>query len=289
MIAVKKTVAPLVVGSMILFSSGCANMPDMSKATTGAIGGAVAGAAVGAQVGGARGALVGAVIGGVIGNQIGNYLDENDKKKMAELEMKALSSGKAQSFVANKSKEKVTITPGPTTRETLATYSLSPNLTNHTLEIAAKVEIVAFVDTPLYSDTNLKQAPRMVMKKGEKLVVPATVSSNARWGAVVEGETVIGYVPVSYLDKKTARAYAPPKAIAKAKAAIPPTPAVATSTPKAPAGELIAVAAPADAQAQIQKASMVGNCKISVRHVKDTTENLKYCIEPPKGWQPVKA
>lgn len=283
MIAVKRTVAPLLVGSLIMFSSGCANMPDMNKATQGAIGGAVAGAAVGAQVGGVRGALVGAVIGGVIGNQIGNYLDENDKKKLAELEIKALNSGREQSFIANKSKEKVTITPGPTTKETVATYALSPNVSNHSLDVTAPLEIPAHVDTPIYSDSNTKNSPRLIMKKGQKLVVPAMISKNAKWGAVVEGDTVIGYVPTSYLNKKTARAYQPPKVARLAKAA---RPAVVASPPKAP--ELVAIAAPA-AEPLPQKIAVQGNCKTSIRKVKDTTETLKYCIEPPSGWKSVQA
>lgn len=276
----------MMIGFIILFSPGCSNI-DISKSTQGAVGGAVAGAAIGAQAGGARGALVGAVIGGIIGQQIGNYLDEQDKKKMLELEQRALRTGKSQSFVSNKTKEKVSITTGPTTKETLATYSLSPNVINYSLSMSPTVDISAYVDTPIYSSTNGKIRPRLVMKKGEKLTVPARVATNTHWGAVVEGETVIGYVPTSYLDKKTAKSYAPPVSAKTTKDSDPISNPVVNAKTR-PSDPAITTAA-TTAQPQLQKASVVGNCKISVRRVKDTTENMKWCEEPPSGWKQVKA
>lgn len=287
---VKRAAFPLTASAMILFSSGCANI-DASKTTQGTVAGAVAGAAIGAQAGGVRGAVVGAVIGGVIGNQIGSYLDEQDKKKLAELELKALKTGQEQSFVANKSKEKVTITPGAIQKETIATYVISPNVSNYPLTVASRIEIDAIVDTPVYGDTDTKKSPRLVLKKGEKIVVPATVDKNDKWGAVIEGDTVVGYVPVSFLSQKTAKAYVPPKAaatkVAAAKKTSTPAPAViAAEKSNVPAPTVVAAV---PSEPQLQKASVVGNCKINVIRVKDTKENIKWCQEPPSGWKQVQA
>lgn len=272
-------------GSLTLFSTACSNMPDVSKTMQGTVGGAVAGAAIGAQAGGARGALVGAIVGGFIGNRIGNYLDEQDMKKLEKLEMDALRTGKAQSFVAQKSNEKVTITPGPVLRETLATYAVSPSVTSHPLELASRVEVPALVDTPVYQTTNTRERPSQVVKKGQPLRVPAVVGKDKRWGAVVEGETVVGYVPVSYLNSKTARAYVPPVA-AKPVAKKP-----AAAKPAAESAGPVETAQPAALASEPRQltAAVVGNCKVSVRRVKDTVEELKYCNEPPKGWQKVVA
>jgi len=282
MSVVKKVAVPVLAGSMMLFATACSNMPDVSKTAQGTIGGAVAGAAIGAQAGGARGALVGAVIGGFIGNRIGSYLDEQDMKKLEQLEMAALRTGKAQSFVARKSNEKVTITPGVVRRETLATYTLSPGVTSHPLESATAMNIAAFVDTPVYPTTNLRQRPSRVISKGQRLIVPAVAGNNKRWGAVAEGDTVIGYVPLSYLDGKTARAYVPPA---------PASTKVAVSTSSKPAAVVTpeSQVVPVDTQPRIIKASVMGNCKVSVRKVKEAVEELKYCNEPPKGWKKVNA
>lgn len=279
----KKIAIYALAGSLTLFSTACSNMPDVSKTVQGTVGGAVAGAAIGAQVGGARGALVGAVVGGVIGNRIGNYLDEQDMKKLEKLEMDALRTGKAQSFVAQKSNEKVTITPGPVQRETLATYAVSPSVSSYPLELASTVQVPAFVDTPVYPNTNARERPNQILKKGQLLRVPAVVGKDKRWGAVVEGGTVIGYVPVSYLDGKTARAYVPPAKPAAKKPAV----AKPAAEPAQPV-ETASVTAPASAPREL-RASVVGNCKVSVRRVKDTVEELKYCNGPPKGWQKVVA
>ncbi|MDR1888180.1 MAG: glycine zipper 2TM domain-containing protein [Zoogloeaceae bacterium] len=292
---VNKAIPLLLAGSLITFSSGCSDLP-ISKEIQGTLGGAVVGAAVGAKADGKHGAIIGGLIGGFIGNRIGSYLDEEDKKKLQQLEMKALETDESQSFIANKSKEEVTITPGPTTRETLATYELSPNVTNYSLDLVSRVEIAAHVDTPIYSDTNRSLNPRMVLKKGQQLVVPATVVDNSDWGAVAEGDTVIGYVPLSYLDKHTARAYAPPVARAKTtprkETAKAPTQAPPSASPAAPAPppaeSTVQASAPPAEKPAVQKAAVIGNCKISVRRVKNTTENIKYCKEPPSGWKVVK-
>ena len=171
-------------------------------------------------------------------------------------------------------------------------------MTNYSLNVASTVEIAAFVDTPIYADIHRKLTPRLVLKKGQQLVVPATVAEHADWGAVAEGGTVIGYVPLSYLDKHTAKAYAPPVAkitppktetvkapvTPKTETAKAPT-EMATPSASLPAESITQASAPPAAKAPVQKAEVVGDCKISVRHVKGTEETIKYCKEPPKGWK----
>ena len=120
MINVKKVISIMLAVPLIAFSTACSDIP-ISKEVQSTLGGVLVGAAIGAKTGGKQGAIIGAIAGGFIGKRLGVYLDEEDKKKLAQLEQKALETDKPQAFIANKSKEEVTITPGPTIQETLAT------------------------------------------------------------------------------------------------------------------------------------------------------------------------
>ena len=286
----KAFLVPIVALPLLIGSSGCADMP---KSTSVAVGGAVAGAAVGARAGGVYGALAGAVIGGVIGNQIGSYLDEEDKKKLIALEQKALESGKPVSFVSTKSSAKITSTPAAPTTESVRSYSLSSNVDSNQLVVVEPRSVDAYVDTPVYSSTNEKTTPKMIVKKGSAVSVPALVESDKKWGAVIENDVVLGYVPVKYLDPKIAKKAAPKLKVAKA---VPPA-AVATTSSSVGTGS----AKPSDAGAAkaaeppMQVVRAVGTCKVVTRTV-DTgssatsfTENVTYCKEPPKGWKTLAA
>lgn len=187
---------------ILLLHQGCANTP---KATSFSVGGALTGAAIGASQAGIRGAIVGAAIGGFVGNRLGAYLDDEDMKKLAELEQKAASSGRSTSFVANKTGNTVTITPEKESTQKIRSYSVSESVVQRNLKLIEPLSVAAYVDTPLYHDTSDKAAPKGVIKKGQPIFVPAHVGDNVRWGAVVDSDNVIGYVPLRYLDQKLAR------------------------------------------------------------------------------------
>ena len=289
----KKLLVSIVALPLLVGATGCANVP---KSTSLSVGGAVAGAAVGARAGGMYGAVAGAVIGGVIGNQIGAYLDEEDKKKLAALEMKALETGKSASFVTGKSNTKVTLTPAAETTESVRTYTLSSNIDSNQLMVVEPKNINAYVDTPVYSSTNEKSTPRMILKKGEAVSVPALVESNKKWGAIVEKDVVLGYVPLKYMDQKTAKQAVPKTKKVDVVAKTPPA-AVASATTASPADASVAKSPETGAaktlEAPVQVVKAVGTCKVVTRTV-DTgntttsfTENVTYCKEPPKGWKTV--
>ena len=70
---------------LLLAFTGCAT--DSSKSDTGTLWGAVLGGLLGSQTGDNNKAvriLVGAALGGMIGRTIGRYMDENDRKKVAQ-------------------------------------------------------------------------------------------------------------------------------------------------------------------------------------------------------------
>jgi hypothetical protein len=204
---------------LLMFSTSCANvnLDELSKTAKGTLAGAATGAVAGGlATGNVRGALVGAVIGGIIGNRIGAYLDEQDQEELQKLHTKALQNGKEQSFVTRKTGDKLTITPSAI-EPGIETYELAEGVQERGLIPADEVSIEAYVNTPVYSDTNVKKAPRYVLKQGSKLHVPMRVAgkSGSGWGAVVDkslvgNSRVVGYVQTSYLDPKTARAYRPP-------------------------------------------------------------------------------
>lgn len=273
----KMIVWPIVAIPLVAFSTGCANTP---KTPTLTVGGAVAGAVVGARVAGPTGAVVGAVIGGVAGHSLGTYLDEADMKKMSALEMNAIQSGKPVSFVADKSKAKVTLVPEAEKKEQMKSYSLASGVAMQPLAIQAPTQVVAKYDTPVYWTTNAKQEPRTTLKKGTDIAIPALVENNAKWGAVVEGDSVIGYVPLAALNQK------PPAKPAKAKTIVAKAPAeaapAAKDSPQPAAGN----------SGDVKMVHAVGVCKTVTRTVetssKDSfTEQVKYCKEPPKGWKSI--
>lgn len=271
MYAVRKApLWPVVAIPLLVFSTGCANTP---KSTTLSVGGAVAGAVVGARVAGPTGAVVGAVVGGVAGYSLGSYLDEADKKRLSAMELKAIESGKSATFVAGKSKAKVTITPEAEKKENLKSYSLATGVVAQPLAMASPMQTTLKYDTPIYRSLNAKQEPRTTLKKGNEIAIPAVVENNTKWGVVVENDTVVGYVLVAGLNK-------PPAKAAPAKVAAPAAkeaPLIAVSTEKT----------------EPQLVHAVATCKVVVRKV-DTgnkmesfTEQVKYCKEPPKGWKNV--
>lgn len=286
----------LVVLLIVVYLVGCANI-DMSKKMQGTALGGIFGGIVGDRVNGKKGAVVGVIVGTIVGNLIGDYLDEEDKKKLALLESQSLESGEATSFVSSKSKAKVTITPQEAKVETKPerSFNVPPDVVMQRLEVAAHGDVKAFVDTPIYPDTNEKSAPKQVIKTGENIRVTANVI-NKEWGAVVDGNNVVGYVPLRYLNEaiqkqpKTRLTKAPQKhpklakttEIAVAKSGKPN--AGTTIVPQAPTTP--ASAEPGSATVQVARVCKVNLIRIDPSDGKAAvTEERKYCKEPPKGWK----
>lgn len=285
----QKNIAILMVA---VLSAGCANT-NISKEMQLTAGGVAAGAIAGAQVDGVRGAVIGGIIGGVIGNRIGSYLDAEDEKKLAKLEMQSLQSGRPTSFVSKKSNAEVTVTPQQTRVEanTDRTFNLPPDIVKQRLEVAAHDDVNAFVDTPVYRDTKENSAPRQIIQKGEKIRVSANVI-NKKWGAVVDGNNVLGYVPLRYLNKSIQKQ--PKKSVAKAAVPKPAKNAeIATAKDsKSSTGSSILPAIFSSPQPGSTTVQATWACKVNLIRVKLTdgktmTEERKYCKEPPKGWKVV--
>jgi hypothetical protein len=320
--------------ALLLFSSGCAEMQsgldnmkagmeNMTKTATGTLAGAATGAVAGGlATGDMRGVVVGAIIGGFVGNRIGAYLDERDQEKLRELQLQALKTGKEQSFVTNKTGDQVTLTPGELRKEALETYEIAGDLKEYELIPANELNVDAFVNTPVYTETNAKKKPRYVLQQGSALHVPVRVAGQKGWGAVVEknpsgGGQVVGYVPLSYLDPKTAKAYRPP--VSAKKAAKKPAKTTVAKAVKAPPAQQAASPQEAQAQAQtappqaappqatppqapgsdggvifvnaapksemaLQKAVVMGNCKVIKIKVKGIFEDQRFCEKPPPQW-----
>lgn len=277
---------PVVAIPLVVFSTGCANVP---KAPALSAGGAVAGAVVGARVAGPTGALVGAVIGGVAGYSLGSYLDEEDKKKLAAMELQAVNSGKSASFVTGKSKAKVTVTPEAEKKEQVKSYTLASNVSAYPLMMTDPTQTIVKYDTPIYRTVDSKQEAKTTLSKGSEISIPAQVENNSKWGAVVENDTVIGYVPLASLNKPPVKAASAKKSVV---AVLKPKDAPVTTAQQAPATPVAETKA---APAVLQTVHAMGTCKTIVRTV-DTgnkaesfTEQVKYCKEPPKGWKNVVA
>jgi hypothetical protein len=188
----KKIISVIVATSLI---TGCANL---KKEEMGTLAGVVGGAVIGSQVDGARGAIIGAIIAGLVGNRIGSYLDEQDKIKLAELELQSLDSNKEESFVTAKSKAKVTISPQELKLEPQRNFVLSSSLQQHPLVEIEPLSINVLVDTPIYNNLDEKSKPKMIIQKGVQIEIPAEVQ-NKDWVVVGDKNVGLGYIPKRYL------------------------------------------------------------------------------------------
>lgn len=316
---------------------GCAGMP---KEQIGTMAGAVAGGVIGKKLGGNTGAAVGAALGGLLGNRLGALLDEQDKKKLEELEQRALTTGRGGSFVADKSKATVSVEASAPTLETKKSFLLSNELTAYPIVLVDSQDFLAYVDTPLFATLDQSSTPRMLVPKGTKLRVSANVVNQA-WAVVGDSNVGIGYVPLRYLKPDIAMdatRYGAPPAVVKqeppqkiARADAGTATGKTTSPPRADASkanekiaqpkppvpvakadqferEVVRLKSAAPTEASAPRAAGGANsttpsspgrlvqasieCKVISRKVDaDTnqgggfTETIKYCKEPPKGWQ----
>lgn len=323
----KKYISLLVISSLLV---GCANM---KKEEIGTLAGALGGAVIGSKIDGTRGAIIGAILAGIIGNRIGSYLDEQDRIKLAELELQSLDTNKEESFVTSKSNAKVTVTPQDTQLEPKKQFVLSSAVQEYPLLEVAPSAIDAYVDTPIYSDINEKSKPKMVIQKGVSFSVPAEVQGND-WVVVGDSNVGIGYVPKRYLkpeiveeiakqdlkDSKTTKVVTTKKtkksttstkktdaeALAKVEknsvVKVQPAPVKTTNTQdfqkeitvlneKSKAITSTPSTKTTTNPDSLKVVQIARECKVITRKV-DTgsssdsfSENVKYCKEPPKGWQ----
>lgn len=300
--------------AMAAVLAGCTNV---SKEQGGTAIGAIAGAVLGKQMGGDKGMVLGALAGGVLGNRIGAHMDEQDRRTLAVLEQRALDTGDVGSFVTQKSKAKVTVVASPANLGKRQDFVLSTSLTPYPLVAVDPITIAAFVDTPLYNRIDEKDRPKMMIQKGVPMRITASVL-NENWAVVGDGNVGLGYVPRRYLDPSiVARVRATPHKIAAKQKPMPST--VATTSKAASDTTLPTVGkeqyeqemsalsaasksrnggqgmAPANAvrasPALVQVVQASTECKVVTRKVEaggqnaPITETVKYCKEPPKGWQ----
>ena len=320
--------APIAIAVALL--TGCAG----NKESIGTGVGAVAGAVIGNKLGGKQGAVIGAIIGGAIGNRIGAHLDEEDRKKLAELEQKALATGTGGSFVTNKSKATVTVGVSQPTLEKPREYGMSPTVVPQPLVLIDPITIRAYVDTPVYNTTSEAGTPKLLIAQGVPIRISAKVDA-ANWVVVGNDSVGLGYVHKRYLEASVVSEAAPvaaapepaqPKTGAGAGAGAkpdpkkkPPPPATKVAAAKSAPGQKLstmskeeyekemdklyaaykprATGGPAPqtgpaGQSGVRLAQISNECKVITRQVQapagggeSFTESVKYCNEPPKGWQ----
>ena len=318
----------LIIATAIAVLVGCASA---NKEQFGTAAGAVGGAAIGARLGGKTGMLIGALLGGLIGNRIGAHLDEEDKKRLLELEKNALETGVGGSFVTNKTKAKVTVAASPPKMESRQEFVLSSTLIPQPLVLADPVTVNAFVDTPVYNSLNERDKPKLVIQRGVPIRIAANVVDKD-WAVVGEGNVGIGYVPRRYLEstiiaearkrgnaqRRIGEVQLPTKAPvtlvkqkpqnestgSESRGASPAAPVVdkaqyerelaslstaSTSTPPGQSAKESTKAPSSNAPVQVVQVST--QCKVVSRKVEPNgggapiVEDIKYCKEPPKGWQ----
>lgn len=101
--------AALVAAFVLVSAAGCENM---QKREWGTLFGAAIGGAIGHKLGkdSAGGAVIGALIGGVVGRMIGEYMDDADRKRLAET-IEAVPNGQTVSWHNEDTGRDFTVTP----------------------------------------------------------------------------------------------------------------------------------------------------------------------------------
>jgi surface antigen len=313
----------VIIATAVAVMVGCASA---NKEQFGTAVGVAGGAAIGARLGGKTGMFIGALLGGLIA-----HLDEEDKKRLLELEKNALETGAGGSFVTNKTKAKVTVAASPPQMESRQDFALSSTLVPQPLVLADPVTLNAYVDTPVYNSLNERDKPKLVIQRGVPIRIAANVVDKD-WAVVGEGNVGIGYVPRRYLDstiiaavkkkgdaqRKTGEVQSPTKvAVAQVKQKPQKESAVSESREASPAApvmdraqyerELASLSAAStfpssgpsakestkapSSNAPVQVVQVSTQCKVVSRKVEPNgggapiVEDIKYCKEPPKGWQ----
>jgi hypothetical protein len=309
---------------LLIFPTGCAttSFDELSKTAKGSLAGAATGAVAGGlATGDARGVIVGAIVGGIIGNRIGAYMDEQDKEQMKKLRLQALKSGKTQSFVTRKTGDKVTVEADAAQREVVESFEVAGDITKYGLIPADEISINAYVNTPVYAEASTRKKPRYVLIQGNSLYVPVHVAHKSGWGAVVEkrmmgSRQVVGYVPLSYLNPKTAKPYSPPPiktarkkpeiktakkqesaplappatgdavlASEAPKSGVKPQEAAPATPPAADDNDLLLVSEAPKSTEPVKKADLNLRCRNTRIKIKEGVfEEQKFCEKPPPKW-----
>ena len=200
-----KRVAALLTASAIALGS-CApntNSPG-SKQVVGTAIGAIAGAALGAALGKGKGRILGAALGalagGIIGSAIGRYLDETDRKRMAQATRLAALTGRAQAWKGAKSGVRGTVRVAASERRSgtvrVAAYKdrvekMPPlDLVNDTFEATSTVNVRSG------PGTEYRVVDRLT--SGEKVQVIGKVQG-ANWYVIARDGVASGFVHGAYL------------------------------------------------------------------------------------------
>ena len=295
-----------------------------NKESIGTAVGGIAGAIAGNKLGGKEGAIIGAAIGATIGNRFGAYLDEEDRKKLAALEQKALTTGVGGSFVTAKTNATVKVDVSPPVLERPRNYGLSSTVKPQPLVLIEPVTIRAYINTPVFNSTNEAGVPKLIIAQGVPLMVSARAVDD-NWVVVGNEKVGLGYVHKRYLEASivseaapvaptvTAQTSVDPQAKAK-KGPVQPAPKVATNKPAGPPKASTTTnkdeydreiaklnaeyntqsssGASKTAQTGVVVAQVSTECKTITRKLTPQAagasvmdESIKFCNEPPKGWR----
>ena len=199
-IVFKKSIITLALISVGLV--GCANSGG-PKEDVGAVLGTLAGALIGSQVGKGQGrtlaTILGAIGGGLLGKQFGRYLDEEDRKKVAEATQISAESNSAQVYVSPKSGAKVTMTPTGQ-----STYELGPEILvvrgvdTRVPLIADRQSLLVRGNTDILAGPITSAKPLKRLATGEPVDVLARVA-NSPFRLVAQNGVAIGYLEAANL------------------------------------------------------------------------------------------
>lgn len=324
---------PIAIAVSLALLSGCAGV---KKEEIGTLVGGVVGGVVGNKVGGKTGAVIGVAVGAMIGNRIGAHLDEEDRKRLAALEAKALATGTGGTFVTNKTKATVKVDVAQPTYEKPRDYGVAETVKPEPLVLIDPITIRTYVDTPIYNATDEGGAPKVVIAAGVPIKISAR-ATNGDWMMVGTENVGLGYVPKRYLEsnivseaRRTATPAPPAPQAPTRTAQNQPRPGTTAAAPApAPAKRMAAMSKeeyekemdrlhaaykPRSSEGAVSQtgsrqppstniggaqgsqgvvlAQASSECKVVTRQVTPPpggggpfSETVKYCNEPPKGWQ----
>lgn len=283
-----------------IFLSGCASN-QIDKQSIGTIGGVIIGALVGKQLGGDSGAILGAAVGGVIGNQIGKRLDEADKQRIAELEIEALETGNSQSYVTNKTKDDVTITPEGKFYDASQPFQISSSISQQNISLSDSFDTVTYTNSPIYSDLNASSKPLFLIKDGSKIHVSGKVIDKD-WVVIGNNNVGIGYIPTKYIaeynpnksayfinkvEVSNLKSKKTKKVLSKS---VPKAPVIIAKNSEDIQSDLLKVSASPELT---QKVSASVECntitkKFSIKGEENPViEKVKYCKQKPNVWKSI--
>lgn len=272
--------------------SSCASMEKKEDVATvfGAIIGGVLGAKIGKGDGRIAGAVIGTIAGGMLGKQFGAYLDEQDRKRIVEASENAIRDGKESVYVSPKSGAKVIMTPSAPTYGNGPELTFAKDVDTSPQMVAEHQMLQAARTTSVRLSPSNTAAVKHRVDRGATVEIAAKVK-NSSWVLISEDKIAIGYVnrsdlaaPITHTANQPLKKQPPTEKTEK-----PISSQTASSTGNNATGS----SQPQKDTVGLQKVAVSTECKVLTRTIEvpnggpSGKESIKYCNQPPKGWQPI--